>query len=618
MAPDSTDGWQTLTTTLVIVACILGLLSVSVFLPLVPGAGVDTGGTGTGTDAGATTPPTTAEPGDVRNGETRTTGQPTTTQRDSPKNDSGGGVGGGGELGPINRDAPLNIVTRGPVIPGSDVTIQVLKGRVPVGGVTVYVAGSAVGRTNQFGRITVRVPLKESFDVRVRRPANRTDVRDATEAAAGGLPSERSARRHAIARPTQEMLAVPQPTSSENATISTTVTAETDATITFQRTPRLGHRVQLTVQSDTTPIPDAVVRVNGDTVGRTGPHGTLVVKIPLAENTTVTAKRGPISATRTLHFDGLTIGVEPRVLPFLVAGQGTVITVTQSGEPIANAPVYLDGEQIGVTNEWGQTTAELPVAGGVTVRATNGAFTTTRQVGGLFGPIWNALLALGVFVGLGVVVRRRHGSFRSALEWLIEGGRSSLVLILVGLARVVNSVLDRLLAILRQLREADRAELGDLLREALTKIRTKITALLRVLRARGETLVTTLNTKIARSTQTSTETAERTAATATPSSPNDYLTIRDAWDTAVEPLSETQFRTKTPAEIGAQLIDRGDPPEQVRTIVDAFRDVEYGNRSPDDYVAAVERAASSLKRARSQTESEAETETTATGTEAEK
>ncbi len=50
-------------------------------------------------------------------------------------------------------------------------------------------------------------------------------------------------------------------------------------------------------------------------------------------------------------------------------------------------------------------------------------------------------------------------------------------------------------------------------------------------------------------------------------------------------------RTRTPGEIATHAIERdGLPPAAVRTVRDAFRAVEYGQRDPQEHVAAVEDA----------------------------
>jgi hypothetical protein len=74
------------------------------------------------------------------------------------------------------------------------------------------------------------------------------------------------------------------------------------------------------------------------------------------------------------------------------------------------------------------------------------------------------------------------------------------------------------------------------------------------------------------------------------------LTIRDAWGEFRTHVSIRSWRTATPGEIARWAIHRdGLPQEAVETLTDAFRDVEYGSRSPSDRAPAARRALEAIR-----------------------
>jgi transglutaminase-like putative cysteine protease len=125
---------------------------------------------------------------------------------------------------------------------------------VPVRNGDVYVDGEQVGRTDQDGRATVRLPHDEDAVVRVQRgPVEGTAI-------------------HELApwlNVTVEGLALP----GQPATIETS---------------RYGQPV------------DARVSLDGEVVGRTGPDGDLEVRVPVANGATLTATAGDASGTHVM------------------------------------------------------------------------------------------------------------------------------------------------------------------------------------------------------------------------------------------------------------------------------------------------------------------------------
>jgi len=70
--------------------------------------------------------------------------------------------------------------------------------------------------------------------------------------------------------------------------------------------------------------------------------------------------------------------------------------------------------------------------------------------------------------------------------------------------------------------------------------------------------------------------------------------IYDAWETVLEAAPGRRYRTAAPGEVTRDATAAGLPDEPVRAIADAFRDVEYGQRNPEDRVEQAESAHADL------------------------
>jgi len=87
-------------------------------------------------------------------------------------------------------------------------------------------------------------------------------------------------------------------------------------------------------------------------------------------------------------------------------------------------------------------------------------------------------------------------------------------------------------------------------------------------------------------------TASEAAAASGPSSARSR--IYDAWETVVDAAPGRRYRTEAPGEVAEEATATGLPEDPVRTITDAFRDVEYGQRDPEERVGAAESAHATL------------------------
>ncbi|MFC6974662.1 DUF4129 domain-containing protein [Halomicroarcula sp. GCM10025709] len=156
----------------------------------------------------------------------------------------------------------------------------------------------------------------------------------------------------------------------------------------------------------------------------------------------------------------------------------------------------------------------------------------------------------------------------------------------------------------RWLDAAVQAAVGALiaLAASLDRSLARLSAALRALIAR-ETTVTELLARLRRWIERA-GTAERATA-GTASTPGDgadppaaQVTIREAWRRFLTHVSLPRYWTHSPGDIAAHAVaEDGLPPEAVRTLRDAFRAVEYGDRGADERVAAVQAAIEAIEAA---------------------
>ncbi|WP_158058980.1 transglutaminaseTgpA domain-containing protein [Halorussus halophilus] len=182
--------------------------------------------------------------------------------------------------------------------------------------------------------------------------------------------------------------------------------------VSLNRTPVPGAQVEVTVTFGGSPVPNKVVRFNGDPVGETNSNGRVTATVPYAQNltisvagTTETASRSIPVATRTapigglprLSADAVASAPPPRsvfvqsqndssngtrsysldtnasvaVSGDVVTNSTVVVTATVRGVPVRNAAVRLDGEVVGRTDKRGRARVTLPeTPGNVTLNVT--------------------------------------------------------------------------------------------------------------------------------------------------------------------------------------------------------------------------------------------------------
>jgi hypothetical protein len=194
---------------------------------------------------------------------------------------------------------------------------------------------------------------------------------------------------------------------------------------------------------------------------------------------------------------------------------------------------------------------------------------------------------VGLLAGTVVGARRRNVTPETLWGWVLAG-RELAIGALVGVAVVLDGLLGRL----RTRFELTLMALRDLLAgrrspaALLDALRDWIDARLSAAEEAASGAVAAVNA---------------TDATGDDGTPAARVTIREAWTRFLTHVSLRRYWTRTPGEIATHAIERdGLPPAAVRTVRDALRAVEYGQRDPQDHVAAVEDAIRTIEATASQ------------------
>ncbi|WP_336134746.1 transglutaminase domain-containing protein [Natronomonas amylolytica] len=473
-------------------------------------------------------------------------------------------------------------------VPGRPTTAVVTRNGTPVTRADVLFNGERVGGTSRGGSVTGIVPYAETLSVEVRIRADPSqlnrDELDATVAYSAGIQTD--------GNPIVEF------------------PLHTTAAIDPLGDPTPGESIEVvaTVQGD--PIPAADVSVDGQRVATTDDRGSATVELPDAESADIVVERGGVSGDRTIPLqsnessdDGsgpLSVSVTPEgpaPLPYAPA----TVRVEYENEPVGNATVTVDGDAVAETGADGTATVRLPLSDPVTVTAAapegyvsdseenplgetasadlGGArLTGTARIGSLYRNTMGVLgIGIGIVGGLVGLGRRRDIRARRLLadrDRLLADTSQSVLGVVVGTGAAVDSTLPAL----RRRVEAGLALLTDGT-EGISTLGAALAAALRrgLRRIDPRALLAALRGE---------DTANR-AAGDTARQP----TVREAWTELRDHTTVPSWATSTPGEIARWAVERdGLPEDAVATLLSAFREVEYGDRPPEERAAAIEAA----------------------------
>ncbi|AEH35778.1 DUF4129 domain-containing protein [Halopiger xanaduensis] len=487
--------------------------------------------------------------------------------------------------------------------PGSTVAVTVTGDGDPVEGATVYFNDEQVGTTDADGTVTGEVPYAETLEVRADVSPTETETttaRGSASVSGPALPGLGSSRQFhgAVAMP----LSAVQDSQAGNETgdgARTTVEMNPETALTIDGGPIAGTNVTVVATVNGNPIPQGTVTVDNEAYGTTDDDGAAVIPVPETPgNATIAVERGEIRAERTIAVEALSLTVDDR---FPLPGRSVDARLEYGNESVANATILVDGAAAATTGADGAATVGLPLADRATITAEYEGARATTTVDGLYRNA--ALLVLAVVVGALLLWRlaarydagdrlRSLPSPTSLLERLGDALRTlgrRTVDAIVRVARSLESfgywVAGRTRAVVRALERAGRwlvALPGELATKGLAALaalhpirlyrflRDAIRSLLRSSRERVDDVSGAVTG------------ANEGAAAGDEETDEDVRTLRELWAEFVQLVRPPRLRTKTPGEVGRYAVEKGFPEPPVRTVVDAFRDGEYGETAPSE------------------------------------
>lgn len=494
---------------------------------------------------------------------------------------------------------PIEITVPTDPVPGRELTVTVTRGEAPVPGAVVSFNGDPVGETDGSGNVTGEVPYNSSLEI----------TAELTDDTAEAQPSESVS---ASGRMAGELswLSTGDESRTSAAMGNVTVDVPTEIDVRLLGTPVAGESITVLGTIAGEPVPNATVRVNGTETTGTDAAGQATVDVPTADAAELALERGDARGTATIEPLAFDLEVAAStVVP--LPSTGVTATVTLDGDPVENATLVLDGQLVGTTGADGTVGAGLPFADEATIEATASVDEATPSATMTVDDMYRNLALVTAAALLVVLIpiqfaRRRGVTARSAarsIQWAaIRGARLALAAI-VTLAAAMNSGVS---AMARWLRRAIEL-LSNGIEGAVTllySIATGTAGLCRRAAAGIRTLPQRLDPhaiiaalrRLRRSAADSigkdgctTEAIEQT---------EQQRTVREVWAAFRGYVSIRSWRTSTPGEIARWAVSRdGLPRDAVGTITDAFRDVEYGNRSPDDRAPAARDALESIRTA---------------------
>jgi transglutaminase-like putative cysteine protease len=636
----------------------------------------------------ATGAPSTGQQSDAgSDGENGDSSGPGTPKSDDSQTD-GPGESSSRSMADSDSSNPYTVtINRTEAIPGRPIEATVTQSEEPVSGVEVTFNQNPVGVTDENGTVMGTVPYTSKLNI---------TVAAATQPTSGQLSLLHSDRYFSIRGPRHRSISGENDAQTESAD-GTSFPVETNGTIRTTERPFAGSSIVLDATVGGSPVSEAEVTVDGESVGRTDSGGQAIITLPNnTDEVEVRVSRGAVSGTQTVSvLQSINITHAGNLYP----GNNITISATNQGQSVRNATVIIDnrsvgttnqsglasiqlptrpgnvtitvrkglasgsaelplrqltvnatataivplpwtttrieadigdrnssgvdirlnGQYVGTTDENGTLNATLPLANGATVVAVGYSQQATTNAGNPAGVLGAAIVALlGIFASTMVVLRRSETSVREETKSLLGLGlRFSYWIIgsIISLTAIVSKAVEVLLRLIRRISN-DLTRLPALVRQMLYEVRSVgsrlvhrlwegVTGLGELGRRIGALLIRprallSLLKEIFFAQGDSTDDGQTTKLDEpVPEDDPEYesrMTIREAWKEFLRMVSLRHWRTKTPGQIERRAINEDDlPPGPVQLITDAFRDVEYGDRSATDRVAGMREALNTIE-----------------------
>lgn len=486
-------------------------------------------------------------------------------------------------------DGAYDIELNRTAVPGMTVEVLVTYDDDPAPNRKVYFNGELVGQTDVDGIVVGRVPDADELEITVEeadieivdqsgnvslRPAPRARQPDSgqTVAPPDGAPvpppEESNLRLGAASTPPALSTAL-QTDDGANETYP----IETGATVTLSGDVLPGQTVTITATVEDVAIPSAEVIVDGAVVATTDEAGQAEIVLPDDPGeVTIAVERSAISGAETFVIPELSVTVETGRIGLPLAP--ATVTVTADDRSIADAPVEIGGTRVATTGPDGTAQVRLPLSNTATIAASKYGMRDTATVDGLLVNLLVLLLGAGALVGFPALLLARRGydpralpaHLASSASTALQYGQRALVTVANDGSRWLVLGASRLRRTAGHLRDAVRGQVAvtDLRRAFETWLQRKR----RWLRRRGS------------------DTGQPDVA------PDERAdAVRQSWRRLLEELSVSDPGKYTPGELATHAVERDRlPPDAVRTLRDAFREVEYGARPAAERVEQVQRA----------------------------
>ena len=470
---------------------------------------------------------------------------------------------------------PLNVTLNQSAVPGTTVTVIILRGEEPITDATVLFNGQLQGQTDNQGEVVGTVPYTNVLNITVQE----TGVQSMA-AQSGVVPLRDSHRQYSISAPVFD---------AENRSIET----EGELSISLTGEQRTAGQTVLTATVGSVPVHDARVTRRNQTIGRTGDTGQLELVHPDDPGAvTYTVRRGEFVANTTIQLDTLTLNTSSQ-WPVPVPLTPTQATLTLGDEPVTNATVAGGRERV-QTGPDGTAQFRLPLAETATLTATEQSQRATATIANLYRNAAIAGGALSVALSGLVMMLRQAGigpqTVVTALTATVRYVVGIITGIVLGATTLVTTAWSRLLATLHALRERRLSvpELLAMIGDWLSNLQTIVWEWLESLAERGRSVLQGIFDTPA-DTDTDEPQSETEAA---------RLTVRKAWQVLLDNTSIRRPAVRTPGEVARHAISTDRlPDDAVTTLRDIYRAVEYGRLDPENRLDRVESSASQLQSA---------------------
>lgn len=436
-------------------------------------------------------------------------------------------------------------------VSGHPITIQVLVADVPLRNGTVKLNGTSMGRTDDNGTIQFRIPTSVGNTAML--TAERGEIQGQKQLRIDAKPPIANAGPNLTVHSFEEFTL--NGSASHDDTRITNYSWDVDNDDIFELTGQ-------TVTHNYSQTGSRTVRLRVEDAAENTDTDTVRISVE-PQNTTVELSIEP-----------------PAPLPVALPGMPVAVSVTQNGTPVENARILINDQLVGSTTN-GTLILSLPLANQATIQASYQGSRATTQLSGLFRNLAIIVVAAVLLLFATYKILTRYFETLNRLFHFILSmvyyARDKFPNAIVSIAHYLGDILEEirvmsLLEVCHRLRKSlptlSLAVLITNSKSSLDKLRLFILHLLQ-------------DTEHQQGVD-NTSTAVSFSESAQDTDPPPIMTIREVWREFIRQVHPSQLHTRTPGEVARYAIGQGYPEQPVFTITEAFRETEYGNRTPSE------------------------------------